>query len=107
MKAHYTMRRTIGRETGYSTRNHDYWRSRGVPGPKPQPFLGNLLEVFRKPLSDIEEQRFRDYGRVHGFYDFNEPVLTVGEPELIKQILVKDFQSFHNRRQLRVSSKYY
>ncbi|CAG2167624.1 unnamed protein product, partial [Oppiella nova] len=43
----------------YNTRNHDYWRSRGVPGPKPQPFLGNLLEVFRKPLSDIEEQRFR------------------------------------------------
>jgi len=50
----------------YNTINHNYWKSRGIPGPKPLPILGNLLELFYKPLSVIEEERFRKYGRIHG-----------------------------------------
>ncbi|CAG2114259.1 unnamed protein product [Medioppia subpectinata] len=65
------------------------------------------MEVFQKPLSEIEEQRFKEFGKIHGFYDFNIPVLTVGEPELIKQILVKDFQAFVNRRDLNMKSKFF
>ncbi|CAG2108560.1 unnamed protein product, partial [Medioppia subpectinata] len=41
---------------------------------------------------------YKTYGKTHGFYEWGAPILTVSDPELIKQILVKDFYKFRNRR---------
>jgi len=41
------------------------------------------------------------YGRVHGIYYGFEQVLTIAEPELIKQIWVKDFNKLVNTRYFR------
>ncbi|GLV36701.1 Cytochrome P450 6a14 [Carabus blaptoides fortunei] len=48
-------------------------------------------------MLDIYSQ-FRDTGcKYGGFYMFNEPILMLLDPELIKQILTKDFEYFHDR----------
>ena len=69
-----------------------------VPGPKPLPFLGNMLEVKRYGgLHLMHLDYFRKYGKVFAVCLGGRPSLVVGDPELLKQIMVKDFPSFHNR----------
>nr|XP_042909307.1 cytochrome P450 3A6 [Parasteatoda tepidariorum] len=83
----------------YSTKNHDYWRKRGIPYVKPYPFLGSHPALERgKNLEDVELERYKKYGNFYGYYEANKPVLMVGKPELLRDILVKDFQYFSSRR---------
>lgn len=85
----------------FFTRNFDYWQKRSVPGLKPTPFWGNVSDLFLLRLSTGEFLR-----RMHlqipdapciGFFIFNRPALLIKKPELIKKILVKDFDVFLDR----------
>lgn len=38
------------------------------------------------------------YYRYHGIHQFNQPNLIVKDPELLKNILIKDFDHFSDRR---------
>ncbi|CAG2115974.1 unnamed protein product, partial [Medioppia subpectinata] len=89
--------RDVMLKSGYSTRNHKYWRSRGVKGPKPWPLIGNLYQVFLKPRCVYGLHNYKTYGKIYGYFDGNKPVLSVAEPELIRDILVKDFHKFVDR----------
>lgn len=40
----------------------------------------------------------RKYGQFYGLYNGVQPVLTITNHELIKQILIKEFPSFMNHR---------
>ncbi|CAH1117888.1 unnamed protein product [Phaedon cochleariae] len=84
----------------YSTRKFNYWKKRGVYHPKPIPFLGNIADVtfFRtnigewlKKIYDSTDEPF------FGIFVFDEPHLIIKSPELIKQIMVKDFHNFNDR----------
>ena len=69
-----------------------------VPGPKPLPFLGNMLEVKKYGgLHLMHLDYFRNYGKVFAVCLGGRPSLVVGDPELLKQIMIKDFPSFCNR----------
>ncbi|XP_054154549.1 thromboxane-A synthase-like [Oppia nitens] len=48
----------------------------------------------------VEIDWYRKFGQIFGQYSGSEPVLIVGSPDLIKQILVKDFYRFRNRRDI-------
>ncbi|XP_021001498.1 cytochrome P450 3A8-like isoform X2 [Parasteatoda tepidariorum] len=83
----------------YSTRNHDYWKKRGIPYVKPYPLLGSHPALVRKKnLEDVELERYQKYGDLYGYYEASKPVLMVSRPELLRDILVKDFQYFTSRR---------
>lgn len=72
-----------------------------VPGPKPVPFLGNFLEARKYDgLHLLHLDYFQKYGKVFAIFLGGKPSLIVGEPDLLKQIMVKDFPSFHNRFQV-------
>jgi len=43
---------------------------------------------------------FHRYGKIYGVFNGNQPVLTILDHELIKQVLVKDFHLFVNRQKL-------
>lgn len=76
-----------------------------VPGPKPLPFLGNYFEL-KKYNSAIHLMLFdyvKKYGKVFAICLGGRPSLVVAEPELLKQILIKDFPNFRNRFQARQS----
>lgn len=48
------------------------------------------------------------YGRVWGWYEFQKPILSVMEPDMLKTILVKEcFTYFINRRNLRLNGDLY
>ncbi|KAJ8303849.1 hypothetical protein KUTeg_017432 [Tegillarca granosa] len=73
------------------------WKRLGVPGPEPVPFLGIMNRLFKQNLNEVDMDLHKQYGRVVGVYQGNIPVLLVADPELIKQITVKEFSNFTNR----------
>nr|CAD7403290.1 unnamed protein product [Timema poppensis] len=85
----------------YLSQNEDYWKSRGVPFIQPTTFFGNLKDVVLMRTSEPEK-----LGRLYfqlaghsfgGIFQSVTPVLLLRDPELIKTVLVKDFDHFHDR----------
>ena len=77
-----------------------YWLSKGVPGPTPVIFLGNLLPFFTQSWADIYDKWTKQYGPVFGMYEKTKPVLVVADAELVKEIAIKKFDFFSNGREM-------
>ena len=82
------------------TRNYWFWKERGIPGPTPTFPYGN---AYGPPFSDFVG--FEDWiynkqgGKTYcGFIQMTEPVLYVGDLDLIRAITIKDFEHFTDRR---------
>ncbi|XP_062403802.1 thromboxane-A synthase isoform X3 [Sardina pilchardus] len=68
----------------------------GVPHPKPMPFFGNIM-LFRQGFLDPLKNLIDTYGRVCGYYLGRRPVIVVADPDMLRQVMVKDFSMFPNR----------
>ena len=69
-----------------------------LPGPKPWPYVGNLIEVTRYGgLHKAFVEYAKKYGKVYKMYMGRSPMITVADPEMLKHILVKDFEKLRNR----------
>ncbi|XP_070556746.1 cytochrome P450 3A24-like [Ptychodera flava] len=88
----------------YSTWPFSTFKNMGIPGPKPWPLFGNVFELsagrYKKDLEWVSK-----YGKVFGTYEGRHPILVFADPELCKQICVKKFTSFYNRRVLPLNNK--
>ncbi|XP_050716917.1 cytochrome P450 3A41-like [Eriocheir sinensis] len=87
----------------YSRWRHSYWASRGVASPPALPFIGHFhksIFINKKPWEFQTEcrSRFREPSMC-GLYEFFKPALMVWDIEMLKHILVKDFDHFTDRRQ--------
>ncbi|GFW40225.1 cytochrome P450 3A4 [Trichonephila clavipes] len=89
----------------YSIRNFDYWKIRNVPYVKPLPFVGSLLENMTKPLNDTEIRRHQEHGNIYGYFEGSRPVLSIADPKLLRDIFVKDFHVFPERRPMATGDK--
>ncbi|KAL3841596.1 hypothetical protein ACJMK2_019713 [Sinanodonta woodiana] len=81
----------------YTFYKQSYFRSLGIPGPTPIPFLGITIDIGKKGLHETDLDLMTKYGRCVGVYLGNIPQLLITEPEMIKLILVKRFQDFTDR----------
>ncbi|XP_011164534.2 uncharacterized protein LOC105199238 [Solenopsis invicta] len=79
---------------------HTYWQRRGVPTLPAHWFFGHFKDAClqRKPagkvLGDLYQQaKDKD---VLGIYILHKPFLILKNPELIKQIMIRDFNVFPN-----------
>jgi len=83
------------------TRNFNFWEKLGITYVKPTPFVGNFKDCVLLKTS-IGEQLQRIY-KEHsdkpyvGIFSFDRPSLLIRDLELVKNILVKDFQNFTER----------
>lgn len=81
----------------FVTRNLNYWKDRGIPYAKPLPLFGNFFEVMiglKQPgrlFADLYKQFKTPF---FGIFIFNKPYLIIKDPDLIKLIMVKDFNYF-------------
>jgi hypothetical protein len=82
----------------YVTRNFKFWQKLGIPYATPTPFFGNLKNCtfqkvnIGKHLQQIyEEHSDKPYV---GMFSFDKPSLLIRDVGLVKNILVKDSQSF-------------
>ncbi|XP_028718192.1 cytochrome P450 3A31-like isoform X1 [Peromyscus leucopus] len=82
----------------YGTHKHDIFKKQGIPGPKPLPFVGTLLNYY-KGMWKFDIECYKKYGKIWGFFDGHTPVLAITDTEMIKNVLVKECYSvFTNRR---------
>ncbi len=79
----------------YFRRRFNYWSRHGVSGPKFFEYKG-----FFTIHHDWTVEQIKKYGRVYGAYDLFGRNLIVNEPDLIRDIMVKDFHNFPNRKNI-------
>lgn len=84
----------------YFTRNFNYWEKLGISHEKPVPFFGSFKEValFRTSIGEYMRDVYnKTTGPYLGIFAFDQPYLVLKDPDVIKAILVKDFNSFSDR----------
>ncbi|KAJ8718389.1 hypothetical protein PYW08_002626 [Mythimna loreyi] len=85
----------------FFTRNFNYWKARNVKGPTPIPFFGNFIDVFfrRKHVGMLFSELYNQYPdeKVVGLYRMTSPTLLIRDLDIVKQVLIKDFDSFPDR----------
>ncbi|XP_053683144.1 cytochrome P450 6a2-like [Sabethes cyaneus] len=85
----------------YVKRKYAYWADRKVPYIRPRFPYGNFAETDQKALADISAEyyeRMRATGsRFFGLFFFLQPLLTITDLDLIKTILIKDFNYLPDR----------
>ncbi|GAU92941.1 hypothetical protein RvY_04952 [Ramazzottius varieornatus] len=70
-----------------------------IPGPKPSFFYGNTDEAWsqKKPWLAVDKW-YKEHGRIFGCFPMGiRPTMVVGDPEMLKEILIKNFSNFRNR----------
>lgn len=74
----------------------------GFPGPKPNLFFGNWLEL-KKDRIKVMEGWARRYGKVYGFYEGEVPKVVIGDMDVIKECFVKQAHAFTDRPPMVIS----
>ncbi|XP_058804275.1 cytochrome P450 6k1-like [Phymastichus coffea] len=85
----------------YFTRNFKYWKKLGVKEIPPTVFFGNLgpCLLAKRSIIDVLQDMY-DVGKNElfiGYYVLDKPHLLLRDPELIKHVLIKDFNYFSSR----------
>ncbi|KAM7309486.1 lithocholate 6-beta-hydroxylase-like [Ixodes scapularis] len=74
-----------------------FFKDLGIPGPKPHPIYGNLPELFEIGVLKATEGWASKYGDIVGYFDGFRPVMIVRDTQLLKQIFIRNFDSFNAR----------
>ncbi|KAH8388331.1 hypothetical protein KR093_004285 [Drosophila rubida] len=83
----------------WSTASFNFFKQRGIPYNKPYPLVGSKGKIIFGKQSNfnlIIDLYNEGKGKVFGIFEQMSPVLMIRDPELIKQITVKDFDHFVN-----------
>ncbi|XP_077551300.1 cytochrome P450 3A16-like isoform X2 [Haemaphysalis longicornis] len=82
-------------------RRKRYWASRGVRDAGFLQFLRNTLRMYYTPVHLIWEELYRKHGPIVGTFTTSTPTLMVADPELLSDIMVKNFACFPNTQFIR------
>ena len=75
-----------------------YFEKMNLPGPKPWPLLGNIDQLFLYGIQETDMKMVKTYGKIYGYFEGNSPIIMTTDIKFIKSCLIKDFNSFVNRR---------
>ncbi|XP_076285747.1 putative cytochrome P450 6a14 isoform X2 [Lasioglossum baleicum] len=85
----------------YRISHYDFWSKRGVFGPKPHPIFGNLFDLSfaRISAADAIVDIYKTYKHepVVGLFEGTSPILVINDPDIIKNVMIRDFSSFQER----------
>ncbi|XP_054157196.1 cytochrome P450 9e2-like [Oppia nitens] len=84
----------------YLSRNLHFGTTVGIPGPKPLPIIGSFYKNFTKILQEVYVDNVRQYGKIYCDYIGSMPTVVISDPQLIKDIMIKDFHKFSDRDDL-------
>ncbi|XP_026734796.1 cytochrome P450 9e2-like [Trichoplusia ni] len=85
----------------YYTKNFDFFEKKGIPYKKPVIFLGNLGPRLRGTQSfhdfQLEAYNYFKGNRYGGLFEGRRPILSLLDPDLIKVVMIRDFDHFTDR----------
>ncbi|XP_055588836.1 probable cytochrome P450 6a13 [Uranotaenia lowii] len=80
---------------------YSYWSRRNVPHAPPTFPFGNLRELQQKPmflsLTEFYNRHKAPGVKFIGLYSFLKPVVLIADLDMMKDVLLKDFEYFHDR----------
>ena len=94
------------------TKSFDKWQKEGVPHDKPSfpngthSFLSGKKHLNDFALEDYKKFKMEQGHRVHGWFLMGKPALSINDPELLKQIQVKDFNHFVDRMEVNMAKSF-
>ena len=70
-----------------------------MKGPKASSLLlGNFVELMAEGTFKLFRVWTEKYGKVFGFYEGSIPTLVVADPDVVREILIKQFNKFEQRQ---------
>ncbi|XP_015606941.1 cytochrome P450 9e2-like, partial [Cephus cinctus] len=85
-------------------RQYTYWNKRGIPYMEVIPLFGNMAPIYfrRKTVPDYIMDMYYRYSeaKFFGLMDFNTPIILIRDPQLIREITVKNFEYFPDHNSL-------
>lgn len=79
-------------------KNFDHFKKRGIPNLKPIFYFGTHWPLVKQSVSlgEFLQNAFDEFpdAPITGLFDRQMPIYLLRDPELIKQIAVKDFEHF-------------
>ncbi|XP_026331571.1 cytochrome P450 6B2-like, partial [Hyposmocoma kahamanoa] len=85
----------------FSTWNFNYWKKKNVAGPKPLPLFGNIVQsAFRqKYIGEEIKEIYAQFPneKIVGFYRMTTTTMLVRDLDIVKAIMIKDFDLFIDR----------
>lgn len=82
-----------------------FFEKMNIPGPKPWPLIGNIDQLFRYGIQETDMKMVKAYGKIYGYFEGNSPIIMTTDIKFIKSCLIKDFNSFVNRRVFHITSQ--
>jgi len=78
----------------------NYFKEMGIAYIEPKLLLGNTGDLFwkRHSMPAYIQSMYKQFPneRLFGFFEFGQPMVMLRDPELIKQITIKDFEYFED-----------
>ena len=75
-----------------------YFKKINLKAPTPVPIFGNFLSLMHKGIARNDVDQCRLFGKTHGEFLGSAPTINTADVNLIKCIMIKDFNYFVNRR---------
>ncbi|CAG2176736.1 unnamed protein product [Oppiella nova] len=69
-----------------------FWKRQGIPN--------DLSSKSGLPFHVTDNESHRKYGKIVGYYEGLKPCLSITDPNLIRKVLVTEFHTFANHREL-------
>ncbi|BFZ16368.1 hypothetical protein BsWGS_19407 [Bradybaena similaris] len=86
----------------YKASTYDTFKKMNIDSPPTTLFLGNFGQAVKQGLFRMQLELYQQYKdkKVYGVYDTQGAILMVKDLDMIKDIMVKSFNNFVNRRVL-------
>ena len=77
----------------------DVWRRQGIPTPNPYIlYFKSVSQILSSNFMTLELRQIAKYGTVYGYADAVRANLVVADPDILKDMLIRHFSSFVDRR---------
>lgn len=88
---------------GILAKTFTFWKGKGIPYLSFFEYIRAVRDNFTGELNKVALRNYKRYGRIYGSYQGLIPSLVVSDPDVLREICVKDFKSFVNKSDDKVS----